>query len=98
MGDRGTDKTGTGTAGWGAGGASAEELAADGRAGCCGAPLSNEGSGSGKYRERHRRGIPSIGMAPSPVCEAALVAERRSKKARKQKQTGGAAGIIPETK
>ena len=52
-----------------------KELAAEGRAECCGAPMSGlepNGVPSGKYVERHRRGIPTLGMPPSPACETAV--------------------------
>ena len=51
------------------------ELGSADRAECCGAPMSGlepNGVPSGKYVERHRRGIPTLGMPPSPACETAV--------------------------
>ena len=54
------------------------ELEDPDRAGCCGAPLDLglEPEGSSRYKERHRRGVSSLGLPPSPVCEWALEADR----------------------
>ena len=52
------------------------ELSADDRAGCCGAPLAADTEPSGKYTERHRRGLPSVGLPPSPACDPAVESNR----------------------
>ena len=52
------------------------ELTTEGRAGCCGAPLAADTEPSGKYTERHRRGLPSVGLPPSPACPAAVESNR----------------------
>ena len=59
------------------------ELSDPDRATCCGAPLDGSGRDGTdrKYVERHKRGISSLGLPPSPVCSAASSADYQARKA-----------------